>query len=308
LPMKPNPTCIKTAFATTALLSLLLVVMTNACLAEGLTNSVTAPSTNRYGFTITKIEGLTVLECVHVLNEYTRFRINCETKSRFTPLDHPPAKDAKLEDVGLAGCAGAETMMVLVANQRRNYSLDLDSLDKETPFDTVAAVVQQDPEYLVTRNEDSINVAWKKLPTGPDYVLNRTVPQFVVENGDLLDVSKRLRDFGLNMHHPFIMSGTNEEFVLDYERQQCGGKKMSLHLENQSIRDVLNEVAASQSNMYWTAEYTTNGVTVSFYSDAEHAGRQIAQRHDPAIQERIRQAAERYEREWEQSPGQQPKQ
>ncbi len=245
---------------------------------------------NRYGFSISKFDGLMVRDCVHILNEYTHFRINGEMPSRFTPPSRP-TKNPKLEFEGLAGCGGFDNIAYFSESLPKNHTIDLNLLGPETPFETVTAVLEQDPEYSVTRRGDyGGRVAWKKLPTSSVYALNQSIPQFSLEEGDLLDAFILLNHFvpSLEMFHPFHLSGTNGLHMAEAQRQQCGGKKMSVKLENPTIRDVLNEVAASQSNMYWIAEYGTNGVLISFYSDEEHAGRHIIEHHDPAIQERIR--------------------
>ena len=274
--------------------SLLMWILIEASAALGgeSTNNVV---TNRYGYSISKFDGLTVRESVHILNEYTRFRVNGEMPSRFTRPDNS-TKNPDLEFEGLAGCGGFDNIAYFSASLPKNHTIDLNLLGPETSFETTAEILQQDPEYSVTRRGDSGCVAWNKLPSGSVYALNQSIPQFSLEGGDLLDAFISLNRFApsLSMFHPFHLSGTNGLRMAEALRQQCGGKKMSLKLENQTIRDLLNAVVSSQSNMYWIAEYETNGVAISFYSKEEHAGSHIIEHHDPAIQERIRQAAEQY--------------
>lgn len=289
-----------------------MLVATNNVFAIDAANGTTQPPTNRFGITTNKMEGLTILECIHILNEYTSFKINCEIPSRFAPPDkhveHPPVE---YDQVAMCGCN--ETVVYPSINLAHDHNIDLDVVDKTSSFATVSAVFQQDPDFSIARNGDLISVVWKKLPRGQDYVLNKTIPSFSINNGDLLEIFRQLIHIvpTIDVYHPFRIVNTNELFITTAGRQQCGGRRVSLSLTNSTVREILNEIATVQSNMYWTAEYSvfegTNRVMISFYATSEHAGSQVLVSYDPWGQQRLRQDIERFHKEWEQKQASQPK-
>lgn len=224
---------------------------------------------NRYGFSIHKVNDLTVLECVHILNEFTHFQVNCE--------------------------------MPLAYSLPQNHSLDINLLDQNTGAEAIEAIVRQDPDYSMTVTGNTINITWNRLPRDTTYLLNHPLPEFVITNGDVADVFSALRKKAptLLLSHPFHMGRmdmrqtptgwihvgkTNDPPVSQFDHQTYGGQPVHFQLTNTTVRNVLLQTSLSQSNhMYWASEFgsTRGAVYISLYTDSEHMGRKTIQGRQP---------------------------
>jgi hypothetical protein len=222
-----------------------------------------------------KIDNLTILECTHILNQYTPFRVTAET-----PLEHLLPK---------------------------NHHLDLMSITSDTTLPTVLAIVDQDTDYYATVTNNCVHILYKAT----NLLLNHKFTDFAV-TGDMADVILALRKEipTLILFYPFHigwkhLNGPNPYIPpTAYEHQTYGGQTMSFHLTNITARDVLTQAAMSQTNrMYWIATYG-NDVNVSYYSEKDNMGAKTIQNHDPEIIERIHHAQEEPKQNQEPPPKQ----
>lgn len=225
------------------------------------------------------VTNLTVEECVHLLNERTGLQVNLEIPSGKLPS---------------------------------NFRLDLSQLGKQTSPDFVEDWLRAKPNFVVIRNGQAINIVWKEYVSETEYPLNRTFPDFFLQNGDLIDVFNLLckQEPRIALHYPILIGHSGMVPIGADERAQKAGKKIDLKLDQATLRSILNEVAAKQSGFYWVgARYDSaywKGVGISFYSSSDTWGSRILRERDPRYQQWLQQLRNESERLRQQGRGRGP--
>jgi hypothetical protein len=260
-----------------AISALLLLALSYASVTRGQAEAFPTDSFLKAEATVPDLSGLTIQECVKVMNLKTDYQINLELLS-FDPqgryrLDLVGLRGQSIEQVltNLLGQTGeygylktGKTINLVPRDQRRRHSV----------FDVVMG------EYLVTTQ----GVVDAFLP------LCRTARQ-------------------LALAYPPISVGCDEsEESLAIERRNAWQwPTVSISLQNASIRTCLNTLAAQLGGLYWvaqpSAETSPEWYWVSMFRKDD--GKQVLWDHDPTLRKQMEKwlndAVKEYERSRQES-------
>lgn len=217
------------------------------------------------------LSGMTIQECVHVLNYQTKLQVNLE-----------------------------------LARERKDprYSLDLTQLTSTSTVAAVEAVIKQGDDYTMIASSNVVNIVPKSRLHNAKYPLDLIVGHFATTNADLVTTFELLVNQRTNLavDHPFLCAGgVTTRFVDDVHRKQVGGEAQSMELEPASLRSIFNQITGMRK-MYWIAtpsersKQAPNMLGLELYSVQEAVGSSVIWDHDPILKEKLRKHEEEQEK------------
>jgi hypothetical protein len=211
-----------------------------------------------------ELSGLSIIECVQVLNLRTHYQVNLETRQ----WDPPP-----------------------------QYRLDLVGLQKQSIEQVLTNLLNQTGDYVFVKTNRVINVIPKNQLPDTNYVFNAVLQNYDVKEQNLVGAFEPLyRRFPqLEVHLPIDAgSGYTAKWIADEKAQAKAGPAFSLSLHDASVRAVLNEIArACNCEVYdhWVSEPSTESppkrYLIFFYRNDE--GKNVLWKHDPGLHEQMKQ-------------------
>ena len=211
--------------------------------------------------TVPKLPGLTIVDCIMVLNCKTHYQVNLEVRD----YDYREPK----------------------------YELDLIALTNRPIQEVVSNLLNQNRDYVFVKTDDAINVIPKDRLDDSGYVFNAVIPNYEVSDQNLVGAFEPLyRSFPqVALFFPVMAAiDSKPKWIADEKADTRAGPKFSLRLQNAKLRDVLNRIARKSEDSFWVAQHSIENPPkwywISIYR--RDYGVKVLWEHDPGLREQIR--------------------
>lgn len=119
-------------------------------------------------------------------------------------------------------------------------------LHNESVREILLAIVQQVPEYKISFSDRVVDIYAPKAREDSSNLLNKLIKNFAVSELDTVDADAEL--FCALSHEVTPSGGCGGSFA----RGQLGPLKISVHLQNAKVYEILNAMAAQNGKAIWT--------------------------------------------------------
>jgi hypothetical protein len=258
--------------------ALLLLALSHASATRGQAEAFPTDSFLKAEATVRELSGLTMAECVKVINLKTDYQINLET---------------------------------LGFDSQGRYRLDLIGLQREPIDQILTNLLGQTEEYLYLKTGKTINIVPRNQCADTNSVFNRLVAEYQVTTQNVVDAFLPLCQSApqliFRFLHISVDCNESEEWLEDNRRIARQWPSASISLRNVSLRTCLNTFADEFGDLYWisrpSAETTPQWYWVWMFRRDD--GKQVLWDHDSTLREQMEKwlndAVKEYERSRQES-------
>jgi hypothetical protein len=221
--------------------------------------------------TVPELSGLTISECVKVLNFKTEYQISLELR------EYDPQAQYRLDLVGL----------------------------RNLPIGTVLSnLLSQTGDYVFVKANGSVNVIPRRGPGDTQSVFDSVLTGYEVKAQNLVGAFEPLcqKRPQIALVFPVIVAiDSKPHWIADQKADTRAGPSFSLTLHDTTVRGVINEIARKSEDSFWIAqpspEVPPKWQWVSVFR--RDYGKYVLWEHDPGLHKQFEQITREQAQEYE---------